>query len=125
EEIRGRIEMLGERQILVHGLDSERAGFPRIRDRDRFALEQHFSAVSLVDAGDDLDQRCLAGSVVTDDRMDLVWTEREVAFTKRHHAAEALLDIACLEKRGALLHVSTTSLSSGAGIHRLNSSCQD
>src|SRR5439155_3707119 len=67
----------------------------------------------VVHAGDDLDQRRLAGTVVADDRVHLVRPEREAPVAQRDHTAEPLLDRPGLEERSPL-HVRTTSLSSAS-----------
>ena len=46
--------------------------------RKIFSVPQDTAAVSLVDTAEDLDERGLSGSVLTDEAMDLPLTEREV-----------------------------------------------
>src|SRR5207237_903040 len=97
----------------VDGLDAERARLARAADLDAAAVERQLARVGLEDAGDDLDQRRLAGAVVADDRVHLAVAELEIRLAQRDHAAEMLGDCARLEQRGrGLRHRCLTSLSS-------------
>src|SRR5262249_39550146 len=99
EQVGGGVEMIGESQVLVDGLDPETARIARALDRDGTAVEAQVTAVGMVDAGDDLDQRRLAGAVVADDRVHLVRRKLEVALRERDDVAEVLLDPVRLEER--------------------------
>src|SRR5262249_36554698 len=98
EEVPGRIEVVGEGEILIDGLDPEQPRFPRIGDRHALAVEQQLAGVRLVNARDDLDQGRLPGAVVSDDGVHLVWSQREIGTPERNDAAEVLLDVPGLEK---------------------------
>ena len=68
---------------------------PRVERRvelDRPALEEDLAGVGLVDAGQRLDQRRLAGAVVADERDDLLGVDGEARAAQRADAAEALDD---------------------------------
>ena len=52
-----------------------------------------------MDAGQDLDERRLARSVLTDERMDLSGAKLEIDLAQRLHAAEAARDAAKLDER--------------------------
>ena len=90
--------MVGEREVLVDGLDPERTGLARGRDRHGVPVEEQLARVGVEDARDDLDQGRLAGAVVPDDRVHLVRAQREVSGAQRDDPAESLLDVARLEQ---------------------------
>jgi hypothetical protein len=54
------------------------------------AIQPYFSGVGLIDAGDVLDQRRLAGAVVADQRQHFARLQREICPGKRAHRSEAL-----------------------------------
>ena len=93
------VEVVAEREILVDDLDPELGGVLRAVDRDRLAVEEDLAAVGRVDAGDALDQRRLAGTVVADERHHLAGAHLEVDVGERLHGAEVLRDPAELEQR--------------------------
>ena len=65
--------------VLENNVDSEGpAVFRADRLRKLFSVPQDTAAVSLVDTAEDLDERGLSGSVLTDKAMDLPLTEGEV-----------------------------------------------
>jgi hypothetical protein len=102
--------VVGEGEILVHGLDAHRPRLPRIGNRQRPAVEQQLAGVGLVDAGDDLDQCCLTGAVVSDDGVNLVQAQREVRIPEGNDMPEVLLDVPGLEEgRRAVVYVQEAS----------------
>ncbi len=65
----------------------------RVRRRGqlrRLAVEQHLAGTELIDAGQHLGQRRLAGAVLADDGVDLALLKSEVDVLDRRHAAEIL-----------------------------------
>ncbi|GAA0000194.1 hypothetical protein BRDID11002_01940 [Bradyrhizobium diazoefficiens] len=105
-EIRQQIDLLVDRSDA--GL---KRGLGRAR-RDLLAAEPDDAGVAREYAGDDLDQRGLAGAVLAEQRMDLAGAKREVDLLQRTHSAEALADPAHLQKGrsriGAVLHNDVT-----------------
>ena len=93
------VEVVAEREILVDDLDPELGGVLRAVDRDRLAVEEDLAAVGVVDAGDALDQRRLAGAVVADERHHLAGAHLEVDVGERLDRAEVLRHSAKLEER--------------------------
>src|SRR6266540_2206954 len=67
------------------------------RERDGFALQQDLPLVCRVGAGDDVDQRRFAGSVLAEDDMDLTPAQVEVDIPQGDDAGEALGDASELE----------------------------
>ena len=112
EQVGGGVEVGGEREVLVDGLDAERAGLERRGDRHRPALEEDLAGVGRLDARQALHERALAGAVVADERDDLARVDGEVRAAQRAHAAEPLDDAAGLEQ--GLGHQAV--LPAGAGI---------
>src|SRR5439155_3821587 len=99
EEVARGVEVLREREVLVDGLDAELARLAWVRDGDGSAVDRDLAGVGLVDAGENLDQRRLAGPVVADERVHLVRPEREVALAQCHDTSEVLLDVPRFEQR--------------------------
>ena len=75
--------------------------------RDLLAVEQHPPAVGPVEAGDDLDQRRLAGAVLAHQRMDLAGPEVERDLVERLDAGKRLADRLHLELHGQAVPVLT------------------
>ena len=75
EDVAPQRELVSERALLVDGLDAE---LPRLLDGetlDALATEQDLARIGRVDPGDDLDQRRLAGTVVTEQADNLARSE--------------------------------------------------
>jgi hypothetical protein len=81
-----------EVQLLVDGGDARLLGLARARDHDGAAVEDAFALVAGIDAGEDLDQRGLAGAVLADDGVDLAPAQPQARVHQRGHAAEGLAD---------------------------------
>ena len=68
-------DVLGDREtgdqvaLLVHGADARGDGVPGRSERDRPAVQQHLARVGLMHAGQQLDQRGLAGAVLAQERV--------------------------------------------------------
>ena len=96
----------GERPVLKHRLD---AGLARPRgapSRYRLAADEDFAAGRLHDAGEDLDQRRLAGAVVADEADHLAVIDAEIDAAERIDAAVGFGDVAQLDqafRHGSLL----------------------
>ena len=99
EHVGDDVEVVGEREVLVHDLDPEPGGVARAVDVDALALEAHLAFVERVDADDALDQRRLAGAVVADEGHDLAAADLEVDPVERLDGAERLRDALALEER--------------------------
>ncbi|MEY9883986.1 hypothetical protein ABIA43_005520 [Bradyrhizobium sp. USDA 328] len=98
--------------LLVDGGDAgpkRRLGRAR---RDLFTTDPDNAGISRKNAGDDLDQRGLAGAVLAEQRMDLAGAQREVDLLQGTHGAKALADPAHLKERrsriGAVFHRNVT-----------------
>ena len=63
-------------------------------DPDRLAVDQDLAFVRLLHAGEDADQRRLAGAILAQQDMDLARIELERDAVIGHHAGEALGDVA-------------------------------
>src|SRR5919201_960343 len=88
EHVGAGVELGGEREVLVDGLDPQPARVERRVDLDRPPVEDDLALVWLMDPGEDLDERRLAGAVVADERDDLVGEDGEVRAAQRADAAE-------------------------------------
>jgi len=102
EQVGDDVEVVAEGQVLVDGGDAELGDVARPRDHDRLAVEDDLPGVRVVDAGDDLDQRRFACSVVADQGDDLAGKDLEVDAVEGLHGPEALGDVLQLEDRGLL-----------------------
>ena len=91
-------DVLGDRQIVEqHGFLMDRGdavleGLVRAGERDRLAADADLAGVRLVDAGEDLHQRRLAGAVLADQRGHLARIERQADIVQRAHAREGSCD---------------------------------
>ena len=93
EQVRDDVQVVAQREVLVDGRDPERHRFVGPRDRDGVALEQDLPGVGVVDSGDHLHERGLAGAVVADERHDLARSNAEVHTLESLHGPEALADV--------------------------------
>jgi hypothetical protein len=91
-EVGHDIQVVAQRQVLVHGCDPEGGRGLRAADVHRLAGEEDLALVGRVGAGDDLDQRGLAGAVVADEGDDLAGGDLEVDLRQGLHGAEPLAD---------------------------------
>src|SRR5216683_1713162 len=88
-------------EVLVHRLDPVAAGFERRAKVHLSSVEQDLALIRGDRSGQSLDQRRLAGAVVTDEREDLARPEVEVGAVQGGHTAVALDESARLEHRDA------------------------
>ena len=103
------VEVVAEREILVDDLDPEGVRLLRLRHVHGRPLEPVLTGVEGVDPGDALDERALAGTVVTDEGRDLTGVDREVDVLQDVDRTEALVHAAELEERTCIRHGSTFS----------------
>jgi hypothetical protein len=96
------VEVVAEREILVHDLDPEPSRVLRAVDAHDLTVEEDLAAVDRVDARDGLDQRRLAGAVVADERHHLAVADLEVDVRQRLDGSERLGDVAELEGGSAV-----------------------
>ena len=99
EHVLGDGQVREEARLLVDDGDAEGAGVGGAVDLGRLAVERDRAAVGLVDAGQDLDQRALAGAVLADQGVDLARDEVERDVVERLGRREALGDPAQLGAR--------------------------
>jgi hypothetical protein len=100
EDVLVRGQVPGQRQVLVGGLDAVR---PDVLGRSRaygLPVDQQFSLVRGVDAGQHFDQGTLAGSVVPDQRGDLTGSRLELGAPEGLDLSEGLADAPRLHHRG-------------------------
>ena len=80
--------------MLEHGADAQRQAGAGRGNPDGIAVDQDLALVRLLHAGEDADQRRLAGAVLAEQDMDLARIEVERDAVIGHHAGEALGDVA-------------------------------
>ena len=85
--------------VLMHGRDAAAQRIARVGELGLHAVEQDGAAARLVEAGQDLDQRRLAGAVVAEQADDLAGRHRHGDVGQRLHAGETLGDVAQLDQR--------------------------
>ena len=98
EHVLDDVEVVAEREILVHDLDPEPGRVLRAVDAHGLAVEDDLAGVVAVDPGDALDQRRLARPVVADECHDLAVPHLEVDVGQRLDRAERLRQAANLEE---------------------------
>jgi hypothetical protein len=84
--------------LLVHRGDPEPLGVLRGADRDASSVHENFARIGLVHTAQDLDQRRLASAILTDERVDLSFAQREGDAVQRPHARKRLVDGRRLEE---------------------------
>ncbi len=99
EHVLDDVEVVAERQVLIHGLDPERGGFAGRPDVNGLPLPRDLTALRGVDPGDALDQHRLPGAVVAGERGDLPGRNVEVDADERLHRPEVLVDPAEPQER--------------------------
>ena len=92
-------EIVEEHGLLVNGGDAVLEGLVGAGEMDGLAADADFAAIGLVDAGEDLHQRGLAGAVLADQRGDLSGIERQADIVERSHAGEGFGDAGKREQR--------------------------
>jgi hypothetical protein len=90
EQVRRHVEVVGESQVLEHGLDARFARLDRSGEVHFLAVEPHLAAGALLDAGDLADEGRLACAVVAHDGDMFALAQLEVCALERMHAAIAL-----------------------------------
>ena len=82
-----------QQQLLEDRGDAAALGVVRVREAHDLAVQADGAGVGLVDAGDDLDQRRLAGAVLAEQRMHLAGADVEADPVQRAHAGKRLGDL--------------------------------
>ena len=99
-EVGGGVDIVGERQRLVDRLDAVSLGVARIADVGLLAVDEDVAGIALVGAGQDLDQRRLAGAVVAEQPDHLAGVEIDAGVVDGLDAAERDREVAKLDERG-------------------------
>ncbi len=99
EHVAHDVQVVRQRQVLVHDLDAEPCGLAGTVDSHALAFEADFTLVERVDPGDPLDQRGLAGAVVADEPHDLTAADLEVDVVQGLHRPEGLRNPGAGEQR--------------------------
>jgi hypothetical protein len=120
-EVLGHREIGAEIDLLVDRADAELLRLLRGARGDGLAGEQDAAGVRLVEAGQHLDQRGLAGPVLAHQRVHLAGVKAQAHALQRLHAGtEALLDAGQLQQRTGA-HFSTCG---SAALWRLDRPCK-
>jgi hypothetical protein len=99
EHVLDDVEVVAERQVLIHGLDPESGSFAGCPDVNGLPLPGDLTALRSVDPGDALDQHRLPGAVVAGERGDLAGRHVEVDADECLHGPEVLVDPAEPQER--------------------------
>ena len=100
-------QLVDQREVLVDGVDAERARMVDAARLVRLAAQEHAALVGLLEAADDLHQRRLAGAVVAEQPQHLALAQVQVDVAQRDDRA-----------RSACVTCSTRRTSSGAPLGR-------
>ena len=97
EEVLGHRQPGKERQLLEHGADAEPAGSPGTGGGHVLPVDHDRTGVRLHGSADDLDQRALAGAVLTDERVNLAEARRQRRPGERLDTAEGAGNADCFD----------------------------
>ena len=97
EHVLGDRHVRSEGELLVDRDDAGALGVVGRRKSDRLAEQLDFARIGALRAGENLEQRRLAGAVLAQERMDLRRSHFEMDVLKRKHAGKALADAGHLE----------------------------
>ncbi|EAU64988.1 hypothetical protein STIAU_5981 [Stigmatella aurantiaca DW4/3-1] len=92
EQVAHHVQVIAQREVLIHGGDPQRRGHLRPRQGDLPALEEGVALINGDDPRDDLDQGRLASAVVTTEGNHLTGLDFEVHLGQRLDGSEALGD---------------------------------
>src|SRR5215472_4163187 len=98
EHVLDDVQVVGQRQILVDGLDPQRGGVPGTPNMHRSAFEVDLTMVRLVHAGDSAGEHRLPGTVVPTQAGHLARGQVQVHPVERLHRPEVLLDAPHLQQ---------------------------
>ncbi len=93
DDVLGHRERVHQDEVLVDHADPECDGRARARDLGFLPADDDASAVRRIHPVEDAHQRRLAGSVLTDQRVDLSGPELQRDVVVREHTGEALRDV--------------------------------
>ncbi len=93
EDVLGDRQVGEQRWLLVDDRDPALGGVARAVEEDVLAVDRQRSAVGLMDAAEDLDQRRLPGAVLADERMGLAGVELQGHVLQGVHAGERLAGV--------------------------------
>lgn len=99
EYVGGGRQIVGQREVLIDDLDPDRAGVDGPVEMDRTATEADFAMAGAEIAGDDLDQRRLAGAVVAHQANHFARLHMHIDVMQRADGAELLANAGEFEDR--------------------------
>ena len=102
QDVLGHRKVRAEIDLLVDGADPDGLGVLGGSDVDVLPVEGDGAGIRPLDAGQDLDQRGLAGAVLADEGVDLAWCQVEVHALEGLHAGEGFLDAAHGQEEASL-----------------------
>ncbi len=97
-QVLGDSEVGRHRRVLEHRGETVCLGVARTPERDRLAVDLDRSGIGAQDAGEDLDERRLAGTVGAEEGVHLSRSNLQIDGAQRHHRAERLGDGVGLEQ---------------------------
>ena len=99
EDVLGHGEVGDEGELLEHGGDAGYSGGVGVVEPGGLAQEGHLPSICVLCAGDDLDERGLARTVLAKERMDLAGLDGQVDLVERLNPGVMLADVDDLEQR--------------------------
>ena len=99
EDVGRRVDVVGQGQRLVDGLDVVGLGVARVADARRLAVDEDLAAVGGMGAREDAHERRLAGAVAADEADDLAGVEVDGHVAHGVDAAEGDVDVLHLDER--------------------------
>ena len=103
ENVLRDIEIGKQQRFLIDRRNAHPLGLGRAGDRDAVSVQPDLAAVGLMNAGDDLNQRRLAGAVLAEQSMDFTGIKRKRYVLQRLRRVEPFGDAADIENRRVAL----------------------
>src|SRR5579862_8007771 len=104
EHVLDDVQVVGQRQVLVHGLDPQRGGVPGAPDVDRLPIEEDLAMIRLMRAGDRAGKHRLPGPVVPAETGHLAGGQVQVHSVERLHRPEVLVNASQLQQGFPAVH---------------------
>ena len=102
EHVARRVEVVGQRELLVDRFDAQRSRIARVLDGDRLAIDENLPGIGRVRTRQRVNERRLAGAVATDEGHHLAGMQIDRDAVDGVNPAEGHADVTQLDERHTL-----------------------